>query len=361
MEDASLQKHLAHLRALRQASRSEFRDMLVLIYGMACPLKCDFCCHPVEDYGKDKIPRDTAIDLINQAAELDDFKLIGFTGGEPFVYIKDITAIMEATCHHGIDVRIVTAAHWATSYERAIETLKPLVERGLTQLSVSTDPSHQQWVSRAQAEYAMQAGVDLGLVTEVACVVWDPDLTIDDFVTVPEGARRVIHLAAPVGRAAKREVNRELYDFKDPVKLMACGSAQRSFDVSVYPDGEVYPCCSGGFNRAAKLSFGNVYRDRLSDITERIHADTFSRIVIGHGLAALYEVARFKFPEIYAQLPDTSHIVSICQACVAVHRNEALMAKLEPVLSYTARVVDTLIELRGPEDPEHLTAAPPNA
>jgi MoaA/NifB/PqqE/SkfB family radical SAM enzyme len=328
----------------------EFHDTLVLVYGMACPLKCDFCCHPVEEYGPVKMKKEEAIAWIQEASTLPSFRLVAFTGGEPFVYYRELLEILEATAPCRLPVRIVTAAQWARTVDEAKAKLGPLKDRGLTELSVSTDPSHQVFVPAAFAEHAVRAAVELGITCELAGVFWDPDTEVEDIVRVPPEVKVTRQLAVPIGRGTARRISAEEYRLGCD-RFGGCGIPD-AYDITVYPDGEVYPCCSGGFNRQAKLSVGNLEREALRTIVERAHADRYVRYIMEAGFLSLYELARFKFPGVFQALPDWTPFVSICQLCAAVHSNPELLEVLEPVLRYAERLRTALAEV-AERDPEH--------
>lgn len=315
-----------------------YGDKLVLVYTMACPLKCDFCCHPVEDYGPVKIRKDEAIDWIRQTADIESFGLVAFTGGEPFLYHRELAEILEATHRPGLQMRIVTAAHWAATPQKALDMLRPLQERGLTELSVSTDPSHQEFVPASFAENASKAALELGLVTEFAGVFWRQGIAIEDVVDVPAGALTTRGLVAPTGRAKRAEIDARSYGFVDDARFGACGDPGY-YDLTVYPDGEVYPCCSGGFQIEAGLSFGNLRRERVAEVFGRMRGDRYTRLIIDVGLYPVYQVAKLKFPEVYAKLPPREDVASICELCAVIHADAELMALLEPVLAYVDDVL----------------------
>lgn len=287
--------------------------------------------------------KEEVIDWIYQASEIPSFGLVVFTGGEPFVYYREILEVLKATRALNFRVRIVTAGHWARSVEVAKEKLLPLQENGLTELSVSTDPSHQAFVPAEYAENALKAALELGVTAEVAGVFWDPDSKVEDYVRIPQGTYITRHLAIPIGRGKNRKVTPEDYRL-GPERFRGCGR-YRAFDVTIYPDGEVYPCCSGGFNIQAKLSFGNARKEPLRDIVGRIHQDLYTRLVMETGFITLYELARFKFPDLLAQLPEMSSYLSPCQLCVRIHSDPSLMQLLEPVMRYADGVLGGLEEL----------------
>ena len=141
------------------------RDSFIIVYSMRCTQRCEFCCHAVEEYGTQPLSRDLVVDLLRQAKEIRSFTLAGFTGGEPFLYHDDLCWILERVQPLPFELRIVTAAHWASSRAESLRLLTPLVELGLTQLSVSTDPSHRKFVPVAHAENALSLGGDEHLAT----------------------------------------------------------------------------------------------------------------------------------------------------------------------------------------------------
>jgi len=314
----------------------KFSDSLVLVYGFKCPLLCDFCCHPLEEFGTAKMNPDEVIQWISSAISIPSIKLVVFTGGEPFVYYNEIISIMRATAETGLKFRIVTSAYWAFSLEKAKSKLARLKEVGLTELSISTDPSHQVFVPSSYVENAAKAALELGLATELAGVFWDPDIQVQDVVHVPEGVNVTRHFAIPIGRGRKKQVKPQDYRLGSE-RFGPCGHP-KTHSITVYPDGEVYPCCSGGFNIQAKLSMGNIKKEPLHRIVERIYTNRYVRLVTEEGFNQLYDLCRFKFPELAKQLPDTSEYVSPCQLCARIHSDSNLMKTLEPVLDYADQV-----------------------
>jgi MoaA/NifB/PqqE/SkfB family radical SAM enzyme len=328
--------------------RGRPHDTLVLIYCMACPLKCDHCCHAVEDFGPVKIKPETAIDWIRQAAEIDTCELVVFTGGEPLLYPKDLLHILEQTRDTGLGFRIVTAAHWAETMDKARETLRPLVERGLTELSVSSDPSHQEYVPASYAENAARAAVEFGLQTEIAGAFWCPDEEVADTVDVPLGALTQRFHVVPAGRAKRKtEITPDRYRLEGDDRFRGCATGLNYYDITVYPDGEAYPCCSGGLNIEAELSFGNLHKEALSTVLGRMHDDRYTRLILNVGLAPIWQLAALRFPEIHAELPPLEPFMSICQVCAMVHSDPVLLGRLKPVLRYAETVFATLDDLEA--------------
>jgi hypothetical protein len=244
----------------------------------------------------------------------------------------------------------VTSAYWAPTLEVARDVLRPLHERGLVELSISTDPTHQEFVPAAYAENAARAALELGIVAEFAGVFWTTEERIEDTVDVPPQALTTWGLVAPVGRASKHDITASRYGFTGQDRFLGCNARCRD-EITVYPDGQVYPCCSGGFNVRAGLSFGNLRTSALADVVAAIRIDRYTRLVREVGLMPVYAVAELKFPEIHARLPDYEELTGPCELCALIHADRQLVRDLEPVLEYVERVVelheDMLSRARG--------------
>jgi MoaA/NifB/PqqE/SkfB family radical SAM enzyme len=320
--------------------------LLVLIYTVDCPLRCDFCWCPGERYEPPKIRKEDAIQYIKEAADLGVVKKVVFTGGEPFLFYEELVEVLGA-CEGLMPVRIVTSCYWAETKELAREKLKPLVEKGLVEISCSTDPSHQVFVPAAFVENAIEAGLALGITCEVVSVFWDTTSKIEETVRVFQHPRLRFfrHLAVLMGRGRQREVTWRDYDLQRPSQMGGCNPG--GCDLNIYPDGEVYPCCAGELNLLGRLSFGNVKKDSLETILGRMQADAYVQLVFNRGFDAIYGLARWKFPHLVPLLPDDNDLASICQLCVRIHGDSALMEALKPLLDYGKKLVEAEQRLEG--------------
>ena len=88
-----------------------------------------------------------------QAKEVGTVNSIYFEGGEPFLYYPILLNAVQSAKNQRFEVGIVSNAYWATSFEDALEWLKPF--RGmLMDLSVSSDLFHYSEELSRQAENA---------------------------------------------------------------------------------------------------------------------------------------------------------------------------------------------------------------
>lgn len=325
-------------------------DLLVFIYTLDCPLKCDYCCHPTEELGTGKLSESKAVSLIKEASSINTIKRIVFSGGEPFLYYDEIKSILRKTYETGLPFRIVTSAYWAADRDRAIALLEPLSIQGLDELSITTDPSHQKYVSVEKVRIAVDAALSLGIKVEIASTFWEPKSDIRKSLMLPENdmVSYIQGLVAPTGRAKSRNISWRDYGLEmPPSALNGCRRGDGDgFDLTVYPDGSVYACCSGGFNMDAGLLFGNVYEEDLRTIANRISEDEYVRVMLAGGTQLIWAVAKLKFPDIYKLLPSDDNLSAMCQLCVSIKNNSSLLEKLKPVISYCAKVVERVSRIR---------------
>ncbi len=314
---------------------------LGFIYTLDCPLQCDFCCHPVEVFGRGKLSKQRAMDLIHDAKRLGTFCRVAFTGGESFLYREEILDILKSVDDVGMAFRIVTSGYWASTEEKARAALEPLATHGLDELYISTDPSHQKYVPVSSVQNAVRVGLSLGLRIGIAAAFWKPDQDIREVLRLPEderisySQRRVV----PAGRAADHGTEgRECGATQHPEDMGACRGTLEGMNVTVYPDGSVYPCCAT-FNLAAQTHFGNVHEDELKTLTRRMEADRFTRLMFTGGPQWIWGIARLRFPQVYGCLPKDEYC-SVCQVCVKIRDDEGLMKMLDPVVSAGLRLLE---------------------
>ena len=235
----------------------------------ACPLKCDFCCSTREVVGSRRISRAMMQDCMIRFAAEPSVQRFSFTGGEPFLYLADIEAAIAAARRAGVTqpIHIMTSAHWARDEGQVREILTRLRDLGLDNLGVSYDHEHARWVTPEQIRMVCDVALELGIELNLLGTFWEEGETLDDLVpdlTARPGIRPHQSLVADVGRARKSWSWPRRRPIPNEDKF-SCGKPG-TYSLSIYPDGEVYPCCSGGLQIEGKLSCGNVNRDPAARI-----------------------------------------------------------------------------------------------
>lgn len=134
-----------------------------------CPLACAHCCFSSSPSNRDRLSIDHILKAI-EAVSVFGIKMIAFTGGEPFLLGKNLVAAVALTYEKGITPRIVTSAHWATTERIAEQRLIELKEAGLSELSISWDDYHEEFVSFENVRRAFSISKKLGITTAISIV-----------------------------------------------------------------------------------------------------------------------------------------------------------------------------------------------
>ena len=319
------------------------QNVLVLNYTRRCPLACDFCCYSCGPRHAETMDVELALDLVDQAAGLGVFAELSFTGGEPFESYDDILRISARTAEHGMPFSIISAGAWATDEHEVDRLLRPLIANGMTSLAVSHDPSHERWVSRDQIRGVVRRAVALGLDTSVIGTFHDAETRLEDlFPEFADDADVSLHstLVAPdVGRMThKPSRTRALRAQIDGSFADTC--YKRVYhDVTVFWDGEVYPCCSVYNRQTPGISYGNVYSTPLWQIWDRIEASLFLRTIKHHGFTDLYRLIERLDPDLAGILPDPASAMGARHLRRQMISDPDISTRVHEVLDREARCV----------------------
>lgn len=310
------------------------RDQVIVTFVVshACPLKCNFCCSTRDVVGPRRIRQSMMEDVMTRFAGEPGVARFSFTGGEPFLYLPDIKAAIRTVRAAGVTqpVHIMTSSHWARDIDQVRETLTELHGLGLDLLGLSYDHEHAKWVSPAQIEMVCDVAAELGIKVHLVGTFWNEtdrltDL-IPELVARPE-IRTFTYPVAEMGRAKESATGPRRRDVPKEDKY-SCGRGG-TYSLSVYPDGEVYPCCAGGLQIEGKLSCGNVNRDQPARIIYTALTKFHVRMVKEYGWGVLYALVEREAPELVPQLPRFEEADGVCTICRDL--NLTLGEKLAPI------------------------------
>lgn len=143
-----------------------------------CPAKCDHCCFSSGPGVNGRIDLETAERAIDQAAQISTLTMVGFTGGEPMLYPRELVKLLRKSKNHGLRTRIVTSAAWAKKAEKAEEMLADLKEAGLDEISLSYDDSHAPFITERQIANCVRAAASNKIPVAInVCVDIDAKIT----------------------------------------------------------------------------------------------------------------------------------------------------------------------------------------
>ena len=134
----------------------------------ACPNRCAHCApESAPELGHTSISMEQAEAW---AGDMEDLAAAGvrginITGGEPLLLPKVLKILGEAATNAGIIFSVVTAAHWARTYENAVKVIED--HPSIKSWDISTDIWHLPYVSLERVKNAYQACLDLGREVEI--------------------------------------------------------------------------------------------------------------------------------------------------------------------------------------------------
>ncbi len=329
-------------------------DVLAFLVTERCNFTCSHCCN-------DSHPRRSAVmDIedvyrcIDQAKECGNFREIGISGGEPFLFLNELRNIIRYAADKGFSASITSNGYWATSEDKAYTILQDLFDCGLRSLNISVSPFHLKHTTPLKLRYALNASLGLGLVTRVNCVCTQT-FRIDDarelFKGIDDAVEFVEIPLIPAGRAATSVSKDELSLLVD----VPSGSCARFFTkLAITVNGDVFPCCSpGGFTEP--LTVGNVKRETISDIIGHMNDNLLIQVLSEVGPAFFVPFIK----QAYGENALDQHFVDQCHLCHTIMSDKAIhgiiyevLAKLSTELSEMNLSAAMLAE--GSRTPSHI-------
>src|ERR1700745_3123865 len=117
-------------RPVRRRTRTFRPNYLSFAGTYQCNLSCPHCCVPIE--WPDRLDLATALRFLEGAFDF-GIRILGLTGGEPFLYPEFVLAICRRAAHLGYRFdKIVTNGVWFADESDLASTLRALVLTGFT-------------------------------------------------------------------------------------------------------------------------------------------------------------------------------------------------------------------------------------
>ena len=250
---------------------------------------------------------------------------IHLTGGEPFGDGDRLLAIVASAREAGLDgVGFVeTCGHWATSDALVRDRLEALRDAGMRQISISTDPYHQEFVPPDRVRRLYDVAREVLGPRGVRARRWTWLKDPRDVAAMPEADRERLfadflqrYLERIVGRAAAelasllpRHPIDDLPDDGCHDALLGCGH------VHVLPGGWVYPgTCAGLVLGRADGEGGGTPLDAVLGAWRPADAPHVARLAEGGPKAVLAHAEARGFA------PDPEGYAGKCHLCWSVRR-----------------------------------------
>lgn len=289
-------------RPVRRRTRTFRPNYLSFAGTYQCNLTCPHCCVPIE--WTDRLDIEAAVRFLEDA-HAHGIQILGFTGGEPFLYPEFVQTLCRRAAELGFRFdKIITNGVWYRDAGHLEKVLTDLAEAGFAgKLGLSVDKFHgirtaelasfcraarqifarDNIISISYASRARDQGLEpvYALAKELSAVVEWSDLlgryllVAADF-TMPLNWN---HLA-PVERAEKLSGGWDGVWFEEDY----CEGPGQALIVN--PRGEVKPCC-GFASDLDQLTIGNIYEDSVSRIIRRARRHPYVGKVFREGLTAI--------------------------------------------------------------------------
>ena len=233
-----------------------------LLYTYKCTGTCEICGLKCGPNRNEKMDLEVAKKVIRDSA-YNGIKLIGITGGEPFIYYEEILELCKLAFSLGMQTTFTTNAFWATDKDGTFEKLEKLKHYGVRSIKVSLDDFHMKHISTENYRRIFRISQMLDIKVLIGCTILKNGIgnrhVLEHFDDEMANILFCQYRAYPIGDAVK--IPKELFYLSDTIR----GKCNESNMLLIEPNGTVYPCGSACVMSSIR-SVGNVYVDSFETI-----------------------------------------------------------------------------------------------
>ena len=161
-------------RFFRADGGGTYASCLGIILTEACNIRCSHCLPECEPRRTENLQWAALDRILRDAKRAGSVTKVAFTGGEPFLVPTVLRQAVALCAELRLGSSVMTNGFWASSVLRAREALQRLP--GLTELGLSTDTFHQDFIPVERIRNAITAGQELGIRCIVrVCVLSHPE------------------------------------------------------------------------------------------------------------------------------------------------------------------------------------------
>ncbi|RFP08142.1 MULTISPECIES: radical SAM protein [unclassified Duganella] len=251
------------------------------------------------------------------------------SGGEPFLRRGDLRNLAALARETGILMAINSNGFWGTSVPAAVSLLDSM--KGITELILSTDEYHAEFLSSSKLIVAARAGLECGLLVSVVSTTPDRNPTaysagIEEALSAAGLAGAVKHHYQALGPSARKEPIKEHVQFMSPA--LPRGRCNRLNRPTVIENGSVLACCNTTIAKKCErspLNLGRMDEAPLGELLDRAKGNHLLQALRTLGPAILAEALP---DELRSSLPKFYPKDDICALCSELMVDEQLVAHL---------------------------------
>lgn len=135
-----------------------------------CTSECDHCFLYCSPHAEGTFTLRQLEETLEEFARIPAAETVYFEGGEGFLFYPVLLEGLRLAREAGFKTGLVTNAYWATSEQDAELWLRPLLELGVAQVSISDDLFHFSEEQDNPAKRALAAAKRLGLPCDSICI-----------------------------------------------------------------------------------------------------------------------------------------------------------------------------------------------
>jgi len=135
-----------------------------------CTNECDHCFLHCGPWCEGTFTLHQLRELIREIARIPTVDTVYFEGGEPFLFYPLLLDALRLVRSAGLKSGIVTNGYWATSPEDVELWLRPMLDMGIADFSVSVDDFHSSKGENSPGAIAFRTAAKLGLPCAEICI-----------------------------------------------------------------------------------------------------------------------------------------------------------------------------------------------
>jgi organic radical activating enzyme len=304
--------HRQSIRPIKRHTRTFRPNYLSFAGTYQCNLACPHCCVPIEWQERLDIAR--AVRFLEEAYGY-GIRILGFTGGEPFLYPEFLHRLCRRAAELGFQFdKIMTNGVWYADLPLLNAELEKLAASGFTgKLGLSVDKFHGIETDRlAIFCHAARQTFNRDNIVSISYASRTPDAGLEPVRALARALNAVIEWSPMLGRwlmvASDLTITLN-WNHLAPVERaeqLTGGWDGTWFEedycegpgqaLIVNPRGEVKPCC-GFASDLDQLTIGNIYEHSVRQIVQRARRHPYVGKVFREGLTAIRDEILSRNPQ----------------------------------------------------------------
>lgn len=257
---------------------------------------------------------------------------VGLTGGEPMLQKERVLSLITTVANAGKQVTLTTNGFWGVTEKAALETVKSLVQAGLSHLTISWDGYHAPYVKAERIQNVLEAAKQERIPVALNMCVSRVDDGLELLAELGDSTLGIRVTRFPLMPAGAAESVSPDQLYRKPVAELSLRCP--GYELIYHHDGRVYPCCSPTIF-GTKVSFGGAGSFDHEHFVRQLERNALLAAIQKFGLAWLQE--RMVAANPYGVAASIDSAVSVCDLCSQLLKDEVTLSLIRPALIEAVR------------------------